>query len=114
MISLCLLCMCLKAWNSLACEAGTRVRKCDLSTCTVSDLAAINLKNVRFHLIKLLAEREDQITWMVRLGEWTSRSYSFSTETRSRNTAFTASCHDQTDSGKYDNGRKSAFSTSAG
>ena len=28
--------------------------------------------------------------------------------------AFTASCHDQSDSGKYDSGRKSAFSTSAG
>ena len=45
------------------------MRKCDLSTCTVSDLAAINLKTVKFQLIKLLAEREDQITWMVRLGE---------------------------------------------
>ncbi len=51
---------------------------------------------------------------MVRLGERTSVSYSLSTETRSRNTAFTASCQDQTDSGKYDSGRKSAFSTSAG
>ena len=35
------------------------------------------------------------------------------TLTRSRNTAFTASCQDQIDSGKYDRGRKSALSTSA-
>ena len=51
---------------------------------------------------------------MVTDGERTSVSYSDSTETRSRNTAFTASCQDQSDSGKYDSGRKSAFSTSAG
>ena len=51
---------------------------------------------------------------MLRLGERTRVSYSLSTETRSRNTAFTASCQDQSDSGKYDSGRKSAFSTSAG
>src|SRR5689334_24589185 len=51
---------------------------------------------------------------IVREGERTSVSYSDSTETRSRNTAFTASCQDQSESGKYDSGRKSAFSTSAG
>src|SRR6478736_5343779 len=51
---------------------------------------------------------------MVHDGERTSVSYSDSTDTRSRNTAFTASCQDQSDSGKYDSGRKSAFSTSAG
>ena len=39
-----------------------------MSACTASDLAAIDLHTVRFHLSKLLAEREDQITWMVRLG----------------------------------------------
>ena len=33
-------------------------------------------------------------------GECTSTSYSDSTETRSRNTAFTASCQDQMESGK--------------
>ena len=37
---------------------------------------------------------------MVSVGECTSASYSFSTETRSRNTAFTASCQDQIDNGK--------------
>src|SRR4051794_15703617 len=41
------------------------------------------------------------------------RSYSEITLTRSRNTALTASCHDQIDRGKYDNGRKSALRTSA-
>src|ERR1700681_4598811 len=51
---------------------------------------------------------------MVRLGERTSVSYSLSTETRSRNTAFTASCHAHTERGKYDRGRTSAVSTSAG
>ena len=51
---------------------------------------------------------------MVIDGERTSVSYSDNTETRSRNTAFTASCQDQSDSGKYDSGRKSAFRTSAG
>ena len=35
-----------------------------------------------------------------RVGECTSVSYSFSTETRSRNTALTASCQDQIDRGK--------------
>jgi hypothetical protein len=35
-----------------------------------------------------------------KLGERTSRSYSESTETRSRNTAFTASCQFQVDNGK--------------
>src|SRR3954452_17563376 len=34
------------------------------------------------------------------VGECTTASYSFSTETRSRNTAFTASCQDQIESGK--------------
>ena len=42
-----------------------------------------------------------------------SRSYSEITLTRSRNTALTASCHDHTDKGKYESGRKSALSTSA-
>src|SRR6202034_4887344 len=51
---------------------------------------------------------------MLMLGERTRVSYSLSTETRSRNTALTASCQDHSDSGKYDSGRKSAFSTSAG
>jgi hypothetical protein len=51
---------------------------------------------------------------MLRLGECTCISYSDSTETRSRNTALTASCQAQTDRGKYDSGRKSAFRTSAG
>src|SRR5919199_4090215 len=51
---------------------------------------------------------------MDRVGECTSTSYSFSTLTRSRNTAFTASCHDHSESGKYDSGRKSAFNTRAG
>src|SRR3712207_5841122 len=37
---------------------------------------------------------------MDRLGERTSVSYSFSTEARSRNTAFTASCQPQSDKGK--------------
>ncbi len=37
---------------------------------------------------------------MVMRGEWTSASYSDSTETRSRKTAFTASCQAQTESGK--------------
>ena len=37
---------------------------------------------------------------IVRLVECTSVSYSFSTETRSRKTAFTASCQDQMESGK--------------
>src|SRR6516225_8389333 len=46
-------------------------------------------------------------------GLWIMRSYSEITLTRSRNTALTASCQDQMDSGKYDNGRKSALSTSA-
>src|SRR5215510_1737818 len=48
-----------------------------------------------------------------KLGLWILRSYSEMTLTRSRNTAFTASCHDQIDKGKYDSGRKSALSTSA-
>ena len=51
---------------------------------------------------------------MVTLGERTSWSYSLNTETRSMNTALIASCQDQSDNGKYDNGRKSAFSTRAG
>ena len=51
---------------------------------------------------------------MVSDGDRTSVSYSDSTDTRSRKTAFTASFQDQSDSGKYDSGRKSAFSTSAG
>ena len=46
-------------------------------------------------------------------GLWILRSYSEITLTRSRNTAFTASCQDQIDNGKYDRGRKSALSTSA-
>src|SRR6476660_3638843 len=46
-------------------------------------------------------------------GLWIMRSYSEITLTRSRNTALTASCQDQIDSGKYDRGRKSALSTSA-
>src|SRR5215475_12406797 len=46
-------------------------------------------------------------------GLWILRSYSEMTLTRSRNTAFTASCHDQIDRGKYDSGRKSALRTSA-
>ena len=46
-------------------------------------------------------------------GLWIVRSYSEITLTRSRNTALTASCHDQIDSGKYESGRKSALSTSA-
>src|SRR5262245_4501850 len=46
-------------------------------------------------------------------GLWIKRSYSEMTLTRSRNTAFTASCQDQIDKGKYDSGRKSALSTSA-
>src|SRR5262245_49857556 len=46
-------------------------------------------------------------------GLWILRSYSEITLTRSRNTAFTASCHDQIDRGKYDSGRKSALRTSA-
>src|SRR6267154_4422721 len=46
-------------------------------------------------------------------GLWILRSYSETTLTRSRNTAFTASCQDQIDKGKYDSGRKSALSTSA-
>src|SRR5260370_21333360 len=46
-------------------------------------------------------------------GLWILRSYSEITLTRSRNTAFTVSCQDQIDSGKYDSGRKSALSTSA-
>ena len=46
-------------------------------------------------------------------GLWILRSYSEMTLTRSRNTALTASCQDQIDSGKYDSGRKSALSTSA-
>ncbi len=33
-------------------------------------------------------------------GEWTAVSYSFSTDTRSRNTALTASCQAHTESGK--------------
>ena len=37
---------------------------------------------------------------MASVGERTSVSYSFSTETRSRNTAFTASCQHQSESGK--------------
>ena len=53
-------------------------------------------------------------SFMVMLGEWTALSYSFSTLTRSMNTALTASCQDQRDNGKYDSGRKSALSTSAG
>src|SRR4051795_8165836 len=52
-----------------------------------------------------------RILW---LGERTSVSYSLSTETRSRNTALTASCQHQSESGKYESGRKSAFRTSAG
>src|SRR5579872_7346945 len=44
-------------------------------------------------------------------GLWILRSYSEITLTRSRKTAFTASCQDQMDSGKYDRGRKSAFRT---
>src|SRR5476649_2051699 len=47
------------------------------------------------------------------LGLWILRSYWETTLTRSRNTAFTASCHDQIESGKYDSGRKSALRTSA-
>src|SRR5258708_21851888 len=46
-------------------------------------------------------------------GLWILRSYSEITLTRSRNTALTASCHDQIDRGKYDSGRKSALRTSA-
>src|SRR5215813_4134720 len=46
-------------------------------------------------------------------GLWILRSYSEMTLTRSRKTAFTASCHDQIDRGKYDSGRKSALRTSA-
>ena len=38
-------------------------------------------------------------SFMVRVGDRTSCSYSLSTETRSRNTAFTASCQDQSDNG---------------
>ena len=37
---------------------------------------------------------------IVSVGECTAQSYSESTETRSRKTAFTASCQDQTESGK--------------
>src|SRR5689334_3609273 len=48
-----------------------------------------------------------------KLGLWMIRSYSEITLTRSRNTALTASCQDQMESGKYDNGRKSALRTSA-
>src|SRR5207302_9458942 len=48
-----------------------------------------------------------------KLGLWILRSYSEITLTRSRNTALTASCHDQIDRGKYDSGRKSALRTSA-
>ncbi len=47
------------------------------------------------------------------VGLWILRSYWETTQTRSRNTALTASCQDQTDKGKYDSGRKSALSTSA-
>src|SRR5476649_300413 len=46
-------------------------------------------------------------------GLWILRSYWETTLTLSRKTAFTASCHDQIDSGKYDSGRKSALRTSA-
>src|SRR5256885_14900740 len=46
-------------------------------------------------------------------GLWILRSYSEMTLTRSRNTALTASCHDQIERGKYTSGRKSALSTSA-
>src|SRR6201995_870906 len=52
-------------------------------------------------------------SFISKLGLWILRSYSEITLTRSRNTALTASCQDQMDSGKYDNGRKSALSTSA-
>ena len=48
-----------------------------------------------------------------KVGLWMMRSYCETTHTRSRNTAFTASCQDQTDKGKYDKGRKSALRTSA-
>src|ERR1700730_3888150 len=49
-----------------------------------------------------------------KLGLRTTSSYSEMMLTRSRKTAFTVSCHDHRDSGKYDSGRKSAFRTSAG
>src|ERR1700722_10759694 len=49
-----------------------------------------------------------------KLGLRTTSSYSEMMLTRSRKTALTVSCHDHRDSGKYDNGRKSAFRTSAG
>src|SRR6185369_3502790 len=52
-------------------------------------------------------------SFISKLGLWILRSYSEITLTRSRNTALTASCHDQIDKGKYDSGRKSALSTSA-
>src|SRR3546814_20412766 len=49
-----------------------------------------------------------------KLGLRTTVSYCDTMLTRSRNTALTASCQDQSDSGKYDSGRKSALRTSAG
>src|SRR5215475_3717625 len=52
-------------------------------------------------------------SFISKLGLWILRSYSEITLTRSRNTALTASCQDQMDSGKYDRGRKSALRTSA-
>src|SRR5262245_2531099 len=52
-------------------------------------------------------------SFISKLGLWILRSYSEITLTRSRNTALTASCHDQIDRGKYDSGRKSALRTSA-
>src|SRR5689334_17896691 len=52
-------------------------------------------------------------SFISKLGLWILRSYSEITLTRSRNTALTASCHDQIDKGKYDSGRKSALRTSA-
>src|SRR4051812_4098511 len=52
-------------------------------------------------------------SFISQLGLGMMRSYSEITLTRSRNTALTASCHDQMDSGKYDSGRKSALRTSA-
>src|SRR5215471_9783235 len=52
-------------------------------------------------------------SFISKLGLWILRSYSEITLTRSRNTALTASCQDQIDSGKYESGRKSALRTSA-
>jgi hypothetical protein len=49
-----------------------------------------------------------------KVGEWTTRSYSSTMFTRSMKTALIVSCQDQRDSGKYDNGRKSALRTNAG